>query len=199
MRTARGNELESIHGAGKKKCIRWGGSQRLYGEEKGFLLHGVIAILGSQHLPLHCRLGQGWGNPADTCVTALQPLRHPLGHKGPRAFWKDGVTHGMMVVSHLQFLGENTTQFFSWVQLMGPVGRGGLQPECKWEQETNPPRCWGLSGLGGEGEGRSDVLGGFNPKWYLSWAGRPCGEGFRLLVVQVLLSQAMLSALGSCS
>lgn len=45
MRTARGNELESIHGAGKKTEIRWGG-RRWYGERKGFLWHGIVATQG---------------------------------------------------------------------------------------------------------------------------------------------------------
>lgn len=45
MRTARGNELESIHGPEKKYRLGGGGgSQRCCGEEKGFLLCGVIAI-----------------------------------------------------------------------------------------------------------------------------------------------------------
>lgn len=45
MRTARGNELESIHGAGKKTEIRWGG-WRWYGEGKGFLGCGIVAAQG---------------------------------------------------------------------------------------------------------------------------------------------------------
>lgn len=70
----------------------------------------------------------------------------------------------MMVVSRLQFPGENTTQLFSWVHLMGPAGEEGCSPGVNESRRQDHLGGEGFQDLGGEGGGRSDVLSGVNPK-----------------------------------
>ncbi|TRZ13998.1 hypothetical protein HGM15179_013066 [Zosterops borbonicus] len=66
------------------------------------------------------------------------------------------------------------------------------------EDETT--QVWDFQVLDGEGRGGNNgVLGGFNHLSEVSGAGRPHDEGYGVLVVAELLSQAMLSATGSCS
>lgn len=58
----------------------------------------------------------------------------------------------MMVVSHLQFLGENTTQLFSWVRLMGPAGEEGCSPGVNESRRQALLGGEGFQGLGEKGE-----------------------------------------------
>lgn len=64
--------------------------------------------------------------------------------------------------------------------------------------EDEPTQMWGFKVLDKEGGGgRNGVLGGVNHLSELSGAGRSQDEGCRVL--GELLSQAILSAVGSCS
>lgn len=66
--------------------------------------------------------------------------------------------------------------------------------------EDEPTQVWDFQVLDGEGRGGNNgVLGGFNHLSEVSGAGKLHDEGYGVLVVAELLSQAMLSATGSCS